>query len=160
MKTIERARTLPPLPEVDDATRREFLIGAAGLLWLPAGCGNGVEEGEPSGSGETRSVEHLLGTTEVPASPERVVALDGGNDLEALCALDVTPIAAGEARRAEGQNRWENYIESRCELDGVEFLTGRDQANLERVAALWPDLILYEPLYDELSRIAPTGGRG
>ncbi len=147
------------LPEIDNATRREFLIGSAGLLLLPAACG-GNGESEESASGETRTVEHLLGTTEVPVNPERVVALDGGEELEALCALGEAPLAAGNASRAEGADQWFEYIESRCDLDPVEVVPGRDQANLEQVAALQPDLIFATDFeaetYDELSRIAPT----
>lgn len=64
-KTIERVRTFPPLPEIDDATRREFLLGAAGLLLLaPYGCGSSVGSGGEGGSGpsgETRVVEHAAG---------------------------------------------------------------------------------------------------
>lgn len=60
-KTIERPEmALPPLPEIDDVTRGAFLIGAAGLLLIPAGCGsNGGNGGDASG--ETRTVEHALG---------------------------------------------------------------------------------------------------
>jgi ABC-type Fe3+-hydroxamate transport system substrate-binding protein len=111
-KTIETPGML--LPEVDDATRREFLIGAAGLLLLPAACG-GQQDGGDSPSGETRTVEHQLGTTEVPVNPQRIVALDSAIIPDGLLALDEKPVGAipstgggvphlaggGDARRGE-----------------------------------------------------------
>jgi len=153
-ETVERARTLPPLPEIDDATRREFLIGAAGLLLLPAGCGsNGNGAGELA-SGETRTVEHALGTTEVPARPERIVVLDNHSLLDTLISLDRKPIAAVDAEDHAP------FLEG--EMEGVETL-GVDsdyQPNIEELAALEPDLIVgaswQEPVYDKLSEIAPT----
>lgn len=150
-KTIQRTGIAPP--EIDDATRREFLIGAAGLLLLPAACGgDGGNEG--SGSGETRRVEHALGTTEVPVSPQRVIALDASVIPDALLALDQRPVGATPSS-GEGYPSW---LEG--EMRNVESV-GRDgEPNLEAVAALEPDLILgydyHEDIYAELSEVAPT----
>src|SRR5688500_707068 len=74
-----------------DATRREFLamLAAAGLL--PA-CSTDAAS-EPAAP-STRTVEHPLGTTEVPLAPTRVVALDRRAALPHLLALGVTPIGA------------------------------------------------------------------
>lgn len=48
-------------------TRREFLIGCAGLLLLLlTGCGSNGGDGSDA-SGQTRTVEHSAGTTKVPA---------------------------------------------------------------------------------------------
>lgn len=66
-KTIEPAG-LPPLPEVDDATRREFLIGADGFLLLPSGTPGGEQQGEGGGPGATRTVrDHWYGTGPIAA---------------------------------------------------------------------------------------------
>jgi len=153
-KTIERPKrgiTLPPLPEIDDVTRREFLIGAAGLLLLPAGCGGGEENGGEA-SGETRTIEHVMGTTEIPAEPRRIVAVDY-NLLEELTVLGVKPVGSLYGSP--------EFLEE--EAEGVEVVGGNDGTpNLERIASLDPDLIIaWESMmgdgnYEPLSEIAPT----
>ncbi len=74
-------------------TRREFLIGCAGLLLL-TGCGSNGGDGSDA-SGQTRTVEHSAGTTKVPAEPGRIVAL-GGIYAANLISLSLTPAAAGD----------------------------------------------------------------
>ncbi len=141
------------LPEIDDATRREFLFGAAGLLLLPAACGGGEENGGGA-SGETRTIEHPLGTTEVPGRPERIVSLSGNEITDILIALDRKPVAS------MGDGNFSPALEGRT--DGIETLSFDSDfnPNLEALAALDPDLILgysgNESVYEELSRIAPT----
>jgi iron complex transport system substrate-binding protein len=161
MKTTEvtdRGMLLPP--EVEDATRREFLIGAAGLLLLPAACGGG---GENSGetAGETRTVEHALGTTRVPVSPQRVVVVDAEATLSNLLALGVEPVAAASYGYTEREfpNVPPRFDEEVRDLEALDIST--EEVSLERVATFEPDLIIgYEPnvsgAYEELSRIAPT----
>ena len=102
-----------------------------------------------------RTVEHAMGSTEVPASPQRVVALDS-SFLDATLALGVTPVGASEAQAGEGMPP---YLADR--LADVEVVGLITEPNLEAVAALQPDLILgakvrHEALYDQLSAIAPT----
>lgn len=145
---------------IDDATRREFVAGlaATGLL---AACGGVDGEGAPEQSASTRSIIHLGGTTEITGIPTRVIALDGGEDLEAMLLLGVTPLAAGDANVTNDGDGYFDYIENAYDLDAVEVVPGRDAANLEQVAALRPDLIVasadfYTEIYDDLSRIAPT----
>jgi len=156
--TIERERATPRLPspaETEDATRREFLVGAAGLLSLaPYGCGGGAGGGEPSG--QTRTVEHLLGETEVPENPGRVVTLDT-TPTDAALAVGIVPVGApivgeGFPKQLAGK------------LQGTESVGTPEQPNLEAIAALDPDLILcgewQGDLYDRLSEIAPTVADG
>src|SRR5688500_2517166 len=78
-------------PVVTDATRREFLalVGAAGLL---SACSTGPANGPAAPA--TRTVQHPLGTTEVPMAPTSVVALDRRAALPHLLALGVTPVGA------------------------------------------------------------------
>lgn len=135
-------------------TRREFLIGAGGALVLIAapGCGSGGEGGDKA-AGETRTIEHGLGTTEVPEAPERVVAFLSATDVALV--VGVEPVAVDDATAQS------EYLSDR--LDGVETIGAIDQPNLEKIAALEPDLILgldvvLEQVYDELSQIAPTVG--
>jgi iron complex transport system substrate-binding protein len=154
-----RMRVPIPLPEVDDATRREFLIGAAGLLLLPTACGGGEDGGETAG--ETRTVEHALGTTRVPVSPERVVVVDAEATLSNLLALGVEPVAAASYGFTEREfpNVPPRFDEEVRDLEALDIST--EEVSLERVATFEPDLIIgYEPnvsgTYEELSQIAPT----
>ncbi len=63
IEAAERGIAVPP-HIVDDLTRREFLIGSAGLLLLPAGCGGDGGNGGEATSGETRTIEHAFGEVE------------------------------------------------------------------------------------------------
>jgi iron complex transport system substrate-binding protein len=150
VRTIER-------PEIDDVTRREFLVGAAGLLVLaPYGCGSGEGSGGPSG--ETRNVRHALGEAQVPVEPGRIVAVTGQMDLDALLALGLQPVAAGA--NFEDDTAVNPWSEDRLE-DGVEVFRFRPEIDVEQVATFEPDLILghigwMEPVYDQISQLAPT----
>lgn len=148
-RTVERPKiVLPPLPEIDDATRRKFLIGAGSLLLLaPYGCGRGESE-DTGSSGRTRTVRHARGETAVPVSPKRIVAPDLFA-IDTLIALGVKPIGVRD------QATVPQYLAR--EIEGIESVGVAP--NLEAVAALEPDLILTTEGYEtdeELSRIAPT----
>ncbi|MBA2442542.1 MAG: iron-siderophore ABC transporter substrate-binding protein [Rubrobacter sp.] len=158
-KTIERARRFPALPEIDDVTRREFLIGAAGLLVLaPYGCG-GSGGSEVDGPEDGRMAEHEFGETRVPEDPQRIVVTDGEITLDPMVALGVEPVAAPEPNYTGGIPE---QISSRIEGDLTSIGTV-SEPDFERVAELSPDLILgiapiVEEGYDRLSQIAPTVG--
>lgn len=104
---------------------------------------------------DTRAVEHFRGTTEVPTDPERVVVLDLG-ELDSAIALGVTPVGAVKAPVEEGLL---SYLED--EAKDIELVGEIGEPDLEKIAALEPDLILgsdirVKDFYDELSAIAPT----
>jgi len=100
----------------------------------------------------TKAVDHAMGTSQVPQSPERVIVLDTAA-LDAAIALGVHPV--GTIRYGNAPD----YLG-----DAVENITvvGEDnQPNLEAILQLEPDLILGSKiasgkLYRQLSRIAPT----
>lgn len=145
-RTIER----PPvaLPDIEDITRRDFLIGGSAALLL-GGCGSG---GEDSSSGETRPFTHAAGTTQVPVSPKRIAALLDAGVTHNLLDLEAPLIAScGE----DGRIRVDGH-----DVSEIAFLGSADEPNLERLAALEPDLIIgftfQQGLYDRLSGIAPT----
>jgi len=129
-----------------------FLSIALLVMLALAACGSteetteetGGSESEASGS-ETIQYESENGTVEVPADPQRVVALAyGGN----VMALDV-PLAGIDAWAIDNPN-YEPY------LDGVEEVS---EENLEKIIELDPDLIIgYSTLQnvDKLEQIAPT----
>ena len=75
-------------PIVDDATRREFLVGGAALAALLAGCG---APAAPPPAATPRTVAHRYGETTVPASPRRVVCV-GFSDHDHLLALGSAPV--------------------------------------------------------------------
>lgn len=137
------------------------------VLLLTAACGEDdstsdeqaatateAETAPASAEGE-RTVEHAMGTTEVPKEPERVVVLDS-SFLDAALALDITPIGATEAQVGAGMP---DYLAD--ELADIEVVGLTNEPNVEAIAALRPDLILgakvrHEALYERLSEIAPT----
>ncbi|MBU9674285.1 iron-hydroxamate ABC transporter substrate-binding protein [Planococcus sp. CP5-4] len=133
--------------------KKLLILSIALLVMLAlAACGSTEEtteetsgsEGEASGS-DTIQYESENGTVEVPADPQRVVALAyGGN----VMALDV-PLAGIDAWAIDNPN-YEPY------LDGVEEVS---EENLEKIIELDPDLIIgYSTLQnvDKLEQIAPT----
>lgn len=151
-KTIdlpERGVILPP--EIDDATRREFLIGAAGLLLLPAGCGSGEEAGnEPSG--ETKTVEHALGTTKVPVNLEKIVVLNSV-PTECLLALSIKPTGV------PAQGALVSHLQE--DVGDIDTVGTENEPSIERIAGLNPDVILglewqMEQTYEQMSEIGPT----
>ncbi len=154
-KSIEMPGIL--LPEIDDATRREFLIGAAGILLLaPYGCGNGGDETESSG--ETRTVRHVSGTTEVPVRPTRVASFLSEAATN-LLLLGVTPLT-GPDNVVEFVAPFRNLLPDSVDLDAIELVGAVDEPNLELIAAADPQMILayswVEAMYEDLSPIAPT----
>jgi iron complex transport system substrate-binding protein len=150
VRTIERPEIL------DDVTRRKFLVGAGLLVLAPYGCGSG--EGSAGSAGETRTVRHALGEAQVPVEPDRIVAVTGQMDLDALLALGLRPVAAGA--NFEDDTAVNPWSEGRLGED-VEVFTFRPEINVEQVATFEPDLILghigwMEPVYEQLSQVAPT----
>jgi iron complex transport system substrate-binding protein len=102
-----------------------------------------------------RTVEHAMGTTEIPERPERVVVLDTG-ELDSVLSLGVTPVGAVTTDVSEG---FLSYLAE--DAEGVEVVGTIAEPDLEAIAALEPDLILsnkvrHEEIYDQLSQIAPT----
>ena len=136
---------------------RKHLIGLGALLattTLLAACGSTSAEDNAAGQ-QTRQVEHAMGMTEVPVEPQRVVVLDTG-ELDDALALGVKPVGAVRIDVATG---FLSYLEEQTE--GIEEVGTISEPNLEKIAALEPDLILsstvrHEAIYDQLKAIAPT----
>lgn len=139
---------------------RRALLGLVACVTLAA-CGAVRQAGEPSGGVAAGRgpfplrVEHAMGTTRIPAPPERVVVLDTG-ELDSVTALGIEPVGAVRAPVADG---FLDYLEDYTqETQLVGTIT---EPNLEKIAALRPDLILssvirHEKIYDRLADIAPT----
>lgn len=141
-------------------------MAAAGLaaLALAAGCGGddpATARTAASGGPFPVSIEHALGTTRIEAPPERVVTV-GLTDHDALIALGVVPVGVTDWYGGHPNALWPW---ARAALGGAEppeVVGDARELNLERIAALRPDLILglYAAVdaeqYERLSRIAPT----
>ncbi|GAB3597564.1 ABC transporter substrate-binding protein [Microbacterium tumbae] len=131
--------------------RSVLLIAAASAVLLLAGCA--AESAPVSQEPETHEIEHARGTTEVPAEPQRVVALEP-LELDTAVALGITPVGAAVASNVAG-------IPAYLDASGVEPVGTVPEPDLEAIAALKPDLILgtearHSELYDQLNSIAPT----
>ncbi|MEM9265631.1 MAG: iron-siderophore ABC transporter substrate-binding protein [Cyanobacteria bacterium P01_F01_bin.13] len=136
------------MPSPNRTFKLNGLLGlfAVGLL---ASCQSAPPP--PSANVPTRPIEHAMGTTEVPISPERVVVLDSA-PLNTAFALDVIPI--GRPERAK------SFIYPEVNNDIASVGEGF-QPNIETIFNLKPDLILGSNViatgsYQKLSRIAPT----
>ncbi|MFF3924395.1 ABC transporter substrate-binding protein [Paenibacillus lactis] len=145
------------------------------VLTALAGCGQAGGEGSTSSTQQQqnasasssektsltatdeakRTIKHAMGETVVEGTPQKVVTLFQGATDSAL-ALGVKPAGAVEAWI---EQPWYHYI--REQMDGVENLGSENQPNLEKIAALKPDVIVasktrHEEIYTQLSGIAPT----
>ncbi|MDK3256677.1 ABC transporter substrate-binding protein [Blastococcus capsensis] len=139
--------------------RLRMLATAAVVVTALSACGssseNTPETSAQEDAVETRSVSHVMGTTEVPAQPQRVVTLDTPH-LDTALSLGVTPVGSVQSDVAGGLP---DYLGDRTE--GIEIVGSIEEPELEAIAALEPDLILsssvrHEEIYDQLSEIAPT----
>lgn len=104
---------------------------------------------------ERRTIAHAMGTTEIEGTPKRVVVLTN-EATDNVLALGVEPV--GAVKSWFGDPYYE-YIEP--QMQEVPVVGEELQPNLEKVAALKPDLILgskvrHEQVYSQLSAIAPT----
>lgn len=146
---------------------RRPTLSATGLLLAAAlsltGCGSSDESGTGTGTAPAaaaddafpRTVEHAMGSTEIPEQPQRVVVLDTG-ELDSVLSLGITPVGAVTTAVSDG---FLSYLAD--DAADVEVVGTIAEPNLEAIAAAEPDLILsnkvrHEELYDQLSQIAPT----
>ncbi|WP_405386682.1 iron-siderophore ABC transporter substrate-binding protein [Streptomyces sp. NBC_01102] len=137
-------------------------VAAASLLTLCAltlsACGSsepGAAAGGPGGASTTRITDATGTEVEVPASPERVLALSE-MDLDSSLALGVVPVGLTAGR---GQQGAPAYLAGQAEgIPVVGAVTGPD---IEKVVQADPDVILAGQMADEqvlaqLRKIAPT----
>ncbi|GGE26628.1 iron siderophore-binding protein [Marinithermofilum abyssi] len=127
------------------------------MLLITAGCGTGAAPGgeKASDDGKERVIHHAMGETKVKGTPKRVVTLTSDATDDAL-ALGVKPVGAVKSWTGKP---YYDFIQNR--MKGVQVVGDELQPNLEKIAALKPDLILgskmrHEKIYDKLSAIAPT----
>ncbi|WP_327715388.1 iron-siderophore ABC transporter substrate-binding protein [Streptomyces sp. NBC_00490] len=136
-----------------------------------AACGS-VEDDDPvSSSSDGASsdafpvtVKHKFGSTRIKSAPERVVVIGNGgtDDIDALYALGVTPVAISkDALSSDGIYPW---LKDRIDTEKTKLLDTLTAVDYEAVAALQPDLILatsdftLDKDYKKLAAVAPTIG--
>lgn len=144
-----------PMPCAPTPNRRQMLGLAAvvaGAIALPGLNRVAAQESTPENG--MRLITHAMGETEVPASPQRVVVLDGPQ-LDAAISLGITPVGAVPAQPGP----LPTYLGSA--VDGIEIVGTISEPDLEKIVSLNPDLILgskfrHEDIYPQLSAIAPT----
>lgn len=131
-----------------------------------AGCSRptATDEVSEGGSGGDRdfpvTVNTAFGEVTIEEEPQRVVAL-GWGDAETALALGVQPVGASDwlAFGGDGVGPWAEGV-----YDESPELIGTLEPELEKVAALRPDLILdvnssgEQQRYDALAQIAPVVG--
>lgn len=129
--------------------RRAFTFGTAGLAVSAALPSQAFAQ-------ETRSVTTRYGTYDIPANPQRVVAIDSRLDLQPAMALGLPVVGYGHSQ----PGRWVPVPE------GLEFYGS--EINIEQVLASDPDLIIcagYDPdsvwwpanKLREIAPVVPTG---
>ncbi|WP_179032323.1 ABC transporter substrate-binding protein [Paenibacillus kribbensis] len=148
-----------------------FRVSSKGSIWvvlmvvllLLSGCGaggagtstNAGEAPEASSTDSVRTIEHVLGKTEIKGTPKRVVTLyNGANDV--MIAYGIKPVGIVEA---SGTEPVYDYLKK--DLEGIPTVGLETQPNMEEIYKLKPDVIIAtkfrnEATYQQLSEIAPT----
>ncbi|MEU9032631.1 iron-siderophore ABC transporter substrate-binding protein [Streptomyces sp. NPDC048383] len=141
-------------------------VAAAAALVLSA-CGGGGEKAEskPSGEASAKSggtfpvtVDHKYGSTTITAEPKKVVTL-GLSDQDAVLALGVKPVGSIAWFKEEPYGKWP-WAKDLWGSTPPQVVGERDEYNMEKIAALKPDLIIAQysgmkkEQYDTLSKIA------
>ncbi|MBY6413713.1 iron-siderophore ABC transporter substrate-binding protein [Rhodococcus sp. BP-252] len=112
-------------------------------------------EAQSGSESSTRVVDHARGTTEVPASPLRVVTLEPV-ELDTAVALGVIPVGTAVLSETTGVPAYLG-----AEAADITPIGTVAEPRIESIAALQPDLILgtetrHGEYYEQLSAIAPT----
>ncbi|MFJ4711520.1 ABC transporter substrate-binding protein [Streptomyces sp. NPDC088785] len=133
------------------------VLGAALLLASCTSGGSGADGpgGATPGTG-THTVRTAMGDVRVKDHPRRVVVLDTA-ELDSAITLGVTPVGATRAGAASAVLP---YLPAR-RTAGIAAVGEIANPDLEKIAALKPDLILSNKVrdgrrYSQLSAIAPT----
>ncbi|MGP3980108.1 iron-siderophore ABC transporter substrate-binding protein [Streptomyces sp. KR80] len=142
-------------------------VAVVAALALTA-CGSEVNQDETKSAGKANSeadafpvtVEHKYGSTEVKAEPKKVVTL-GLSDQDAVLALGVKPVGAVDWFKEKPYGKWP-WAKKLWGSTPPQIVGERDEYNVEKVAALKPDLIIAQysgmkkEQYETLSKIAPV----
>lgn len=116
-----------------------------------------TERASTTGESTTRTIEHALGSSEVPASPQRIIALDPYVTLPTAVAVDAPVIGCCQLPYGDP---FPVFIDL-DKVAGIEDVGWLPELDLEKMVMLEPDLIVgqrsfVEEIYDRASTIAPT----
>ncbi|MFD1212957.1 siderophore ABC transporter substrate-binding protein [Arthrobacter sp. GCM10027362] len=133
-------------------TVKSRLLAASVAVSMLAMSACGQDAGASAeAAGETVTIEHAQGTTEVPANPETVYSFDLGV-LDSLDALGLEADGVPEAEYPESLAKYEDGKYTR--------IGSMKEPDFEAISAGAPDLIIISGRtagsYEELSKIAPT----
>ncbi|MEU4373673.1 iron complex transport system substrate-binding protein [Pseudonocardia alni] len=141
-----------------------LLLALVGLLTACTTGGPGPTDAPSTADGAFPvRIDHAFGAAEIPARPQRVVAL-GVTDADPVLALGVTPVAVASYtfyQETGGLGPWARGL---VQGEAPQVLT-EPEPNLERIAALRPDVIIAlssgidRAAYDRLTAIAPVVAR-
>lgn len=135
-----------------------FLTALVAVVTVAACSGSNRPNYEPIPPSEGRTLQHAMGETVVPRTPERVVLL--WSIVDAL-ALGVEPVGAVLGRNPHMSDADELAAMFSDRTEDIVELGNFRQPNLEKIVELQPDLILgvvtwSESVYPRLAQIAPT----
>ncbi|MFC8586729.1 iron-siderophore ABC transporter substrate-binding protein [Streptomyces sp. NPDC057217] len=141
-------------------------VAVTAALVLSA-CGNGDEKTDPKPSSKPAdsaaaafpvTVDHKYGSTTIDAEPKKIVTL-GLSDQDAVLALGLKPVGSVEWFKEKPYGKWP-WAEDKWGSTPPQIVGERDEYNVEKIAALKPDLIVAQysgmkkEQYDTLSKIA------
>ncbi|MFC9837142.1 ABC transporter substrate-binding protein [Rhodococcus sp. NPDC127530] len=148
-------------------SRRRVVAGAVALAaaatFSITSCSSSADSAAASGTTSStgqfpRTVDHFRGSTEIPAAPQRIVALD--NSFTDAVLLLEAPLVGYVDYREPGLPDYLGSSRDRFAAE-AESVGKVSTASLEQIAALQPDLIISAEVrdgknYEQLSAIAPT----
>ncbi|MFD3546609.1 iron-siderophore ABC transporter substrate-binding protein [Streptomyces sp. NPDC058655] len=158
------AGTRPALTRIVRNLPRVAVAAAAALVLSACGSGGEKTESTPSAGASAKSaafpvtVEHKYGSTTITAEPKKVVTL-GLSDQDAVLALGVKPVGSVAWFKEEPYGKWP-WVKDLWGSTPPQVVGERDEYNMEKIAALKPDLIIAQysgmkkEQYDTLSKIA------
>ncbi|KOG07401.1 MULTISPECIES: iron-siderophore ABC transporter substrate-binding protein [Streptomyces] len=158
----------PVLARFARSAPRLAVVAVAALTL--AACGGGTEKDGPSSSSSAPApadgsaakasfpvtVAHKYGSTTIDAEPKRVVTL-GLSDQDAVLALGVKPVGAVDWFKEQPYGKWP-WAKDKWGTTKPEIVGERDEYNIEKIAALKPDLVIAQysgmkkEQYDTLSK--------
>ncbi|MER5777730.1 iron-siderophore ABC transporter substrate-binding protein [Streptomyces sp. NPDC002039] len=141
-------------------------VAATAALTLAACGGGDSDKADTAKSGETGAaagafpvtLEHKYGSTTIAEQPRKVVTL-GLSDQDAVLALGVKPVGAVDWFKEQPYGKWP-WAKDLWGSAPPQVVGERDEYNMEKIAALKPDLIIAQysgmkkEQYDTLSKIA------
>ncbi|MEU3094635.1 iron-siderophore ABC transporter substrate-binding protein [Streptomyces sp. NPDC006967] len=139
-------------------------VAALALTACGGGTGGSAPEQDPSSSSGAGArsavfpvtVEHKYGSTTIEKEPKKVVTL-GLSDQDAVLALGVEPVGAVDWFKEKPYGKWP-WTKELWGSDTPEIVGERDEYNMEKIAALQPDLVIAQysgmkkEQYDTLSK--------